>query len=128
MRDVLIIAPEDGCLFWRSERCPFPRETSRETLEETPGLDLVSDSSLSQKIQSFFTMAEMYIESTPYKWPFNGNLTPQNTCIIVIVSERRSLVEQVTLTILVLSSRSMRRRPSNVFMVSLARRVSGYAS
>jgi hypothetical protein len=32
-------------------------------------------------------MTEKYIESTPYNWPFNGNLTPQNTCIIVIVRE-----------------------------------------
>lgn len=31
-------------------------------------------------------MAEAYVDSTPYKWPFNGDLTPQNTCIIVIVS------------------------------------------
>lgn len=29
-------------------------------------------------------MAEAYVDSTPYKWPFNGDLTPQNTCIIVI--------------------------------------------
>ena len=31
-------------------------------------------------------MVEAYVDSTPYKWPFNGDLTPQNTCIIVIVS------------------------------------------
>jgi hypothetical protein len=32
-------------------------------------------------------MVEAYVDSTPYKWPFNGDLTPQNTCIIVIVSD-----------------------------------------
>lgn len=26
-----------------------------------------------------------YIESTPYNWPYNGDLTPENTCLIVIV-------------------------------------------
>jgi hypothetical protein len=25
-----------------------------------------------------------YIDAEPYKWPYNGNLTPENTCIIVI--------------------------------------------
>ncbi|KAL3822232.1 hypothetical protein ACHAXA_004095 [Cyclostephanos tholiformis] len=29
-------------------------------------------------------MVERYVDSTPYKWPYDGNLTPQNTCIIVI--------------------------------------------
>jgi hypothetical protein len=33
-------------------------------------------------------MTETYVDSGPYKWPFNGNLTPHNTCIIVIVSGR----------------------------------------
>ncbi|KAI2500996.1 isochorismatase-like protein [Fragilaria crotonensis] len=27
---------------------------------------------------------EKYVPADPYKWPFNGNLTPSNTCIIVI--------------------------------------------
>lgn len=25
-----------------------------------------------------------FIDASPYKWPYNGNMTPQNTCIIVI--------------------------------------------
>jgi hypothetical protein len=25
-----------------------------------------------------------YIDADPYKWPYNGNMTPSNTCIIVI--------------------------------------------
>lgn len=25
-----------------------------------------------------------FIDASPYKWPYNGDLTPQNTCIIVI--------------------------------------------
>ena len=25
-----------------------------------------------------------YIDATPYQWPYNGNLRPDNTCIIVI--------------------------------------------
>jgi hypothetical protein len=25
-----------------------------------------------------------YVDAKPYKWPYNGNMTPQNTCIIVI--------------------------------------------
>ncbi len=26
----------------------------------------------------------MYIEASPYKWPYNGKLNPQNTCLMVI--------------------------------------------
>ena len=29
-------------------------------------------------------MPEAYIDAQPYKWPYNGNLTPSNTAIIVI--------------------------------------------
>lgn len=29
-------------------------------------------------------MMAAYIEATPYKWPFNGNMTKSNTAIIVI--------------------------------------------
>jgi nicotinamidase-related amidase len=29
-------------------------------------------------------MAEKYINADPYQWPFNGDLKPSNTCIIVI--------------------------------------------
>jgi biuret amidohydrolase len=29
-------------------------------------------------------MAERYVESDPYPWPFDGNLRPQNTALIVI--------------------------------------------
>ena len=69
-----------------------PRNVPRNVGRNTSWMDLVSDPKLvTQNIHSFVTMAEMYIESTPYKWPFNGNLTPQNTCIIVIVSESRLL-------------------------------------
>lgn len=25
-----------------------------------------------------------FIDAKPYQWPYNGNMTPQNTCIIVI--------------------------------------------
>lgn len=25
-----------------------------------------------------------YVDADPYKWPFNGDLKPSNTCIIVI--------------------------------------------
>jgi hypothetical protein len=30
------------------------------------------------------TPPNLFIEAKPYKWPYNGNMTPQNTCIIVI--------------------------------------------
>ena len=29
-------------------------------------------------------MTERYLESAPYPWPYNGNLTPENTALIVI--------------------------------------------
>lgn len=29
-------------------------------------------------------MSERYLESAPYPWPYNGNLTPHNTALIVI--------------------------------------------
>lgn len=29
-------------------------------------------------------MSERYLESSPYPWPYNGDLTPQNTALIVI--------------------------------------------
>lgn len=29
-------------------------------------------------------MAKKFVDADPYKWPFNGDLTPQNTAIIVI--------------------------------------------
>src|ERR1700689_604945 len=29
-------------------------------------------------------MAERYLKSEPYAWPYNGDLRPQNTAIIVI--------------------------------------------
>jgi hypothetical protein len=28
--------------------------------------------------------ANSFINAKPYKWPYNGNMTPQNTCLIVI--------------------------------------------
>ena len=28
--------------------------------------------------------AEKFIDAEPYKWPYNGDLRPDNTCIIVI--------------------------------------------
>lgn len=28
--------------------------------------------------------SDSVIDAKPYKWPYNGNMTPQNTCIIVI--------------------------------------------
>jgi hypothetical protein len=34
-------------------------------------------------LQIASTMAK-YVDADPYKWPFNGDLTPSNTCIIVI--------------------------------------------
>lgn len=27
---------------------------------------------------------KIYIDAEPYKWPYNGNLKPSNTCFIVI--------------------------------------------
>lgn len=36
-------------------------------------------------IQAPLAMSTLkYIDAEPYKWPYNGNLTPENTCIIVI--------------------------------------------
>ena len=29
-------------------------------------------------------MTERYLDSAPYPWPYNGNLTPENTALIVI--------------------------------------------
>ncbi|HIQ53906.1 MAG TPA: cysteine hydrolase, partial [Pseudomonas pachastrellae] len=29
-------------------------------------------------------MTERYLQSAPYPWPYNGNLTPENTALIVI--------------------------------------------
>jgi biuret amidohydrolase len=34
--------------------------------------------------QREFTGGSMFVESTPYRWPFDGDLTPQNTALIVI--------------------------------------------
>jgi hypothetical protein len=30
------------------------------------------------------SLSNLFIDAKPYKWPYNGNMTPQNTCIIVI--------------------------------------------
>jgi nicotinamidase-related amidase len=30
------------------------------------------------------TMSEIYLQAAPYPWPYDGNLTPQNTALIVI--------------------------------------------
>jgi len=30
------------------------------------------------------------IDAEPYQWPFDGNLTPENTCIIVIGEQSNS--------------------------------------
>jgi nicotinamidase-related amidase len=30
------------------------------------------------------TKDQIYVDSEPYLWPFDGNLTKENTCIIVI--------------------------------------------
>jgi len=29
-------------------------------------------------------MAELYVQSDPYRWPYNGDLRPQNTALVVI--------------------------------------------
>ena len=34
-------------------------------------------------------MTERYLDSAPYPWPYNGNLTPENTALIVIDMQNR---------------------------------------
>lgn len=29
-------------------------------------------------------VSKLFIDAKPYRWPYNGNMTPQNTCFIVI--------------------------------------------
>jgi hypothetical protein len=35
-------------------------------------------------VSSSPSISTLYVDAKPYKWPYNGNMTPQNTCIIVI--------------------------------------------
>jgi hypothetical protein len=33
-------------------------------------------------------MAELYVATDPYPWPFNGDLRPENTSLIVLKSSK----------------------------------------
>jgi hypothetical protein len=46
--------------------------------------EVIEQHSLSAPMTAPQPLSNSFIDAKPYKWPYNGNMTPQNTCIIVI--------------------------------------------